>query len=73
VKFIVTFDDVSGSILAERALKHLSYPCMIDTAPRSLGTSCVYIIRTESQTQQELEGVLNGAEISWAKIIEQVQ
>jgi hypothetical protein len=70
VKFIITFNDVSGSLRTEQTLKHFSYPCAIDAAPRSLGTSCVYIIRTEAQTQEEIADILRNAEIGWAKIIE---
>jgi hypothetical protein len=70
VKFIITFNDVSGSLRTEQALKHLSRPCVIDAAPRSLGATCVYIIRTEAQTRDELADILRNAEISWAKIIE---
>jgi hypothetical protein len=70
VKFIITFNDVSGSLRTEQTLKHLSRPCVIDTAPRSLGATCVYIIRTEAQTQEEIADILRNAEITWAKIIE---
>jgi hypothetical protein len=70
VKFIITFNDVSGSLRTEQALKHLSLPCAIDAAPRSLGATCVYIIRTEAQTREELADILRNAEITWAKILE---
>jgi hypothetical protein len=70
VKFIITFNDVSGSLRTEQVLKHFSYPCAIDAAPRSLGATCVYIIRTEAQTQEEIADILRNAEIGWAKIIE---
>jgi hypothetical protein len=70
MKFIITFNDVSGSLRTEQVLKRLSYPCIIDAAPRSLGTTCVYIIRTEAQTQEEVASILEDAEIGWAKILE---
>jgi hypothetical protein len=69
VKFIVTFNDVSGSVRTEQVLKRLAYPCVIDTAPRALGTGCVYIIRTEAQSRDEIASILDDAEIDWAKII----
>jgi hypothetical protein len=72
VKFIVTFNDVSGSLRTEQALKRRSCPCVIDAAPRSLGASCIYIIRTEAQTREELAGILENAGIAWAKILEDV-
>jgi hypothetical protein len=70
MKFIVTFHDVSGSLRAEQALKHRALPCRIDAAPRSLGATCVYIIRAEAQTREELAAILQDAEIDWAKILE---
>jgi hypothetical protein len=70
VKFIITFNDVSGSLRTEQVLKHRSLPCVIDAAPRSLGATCVYIIRTEAQTREEIAAILQNAEIGWAKILE---
>jgi hypothetical protein len=70
VKFIITFNDVSGSVRTEQVLKRLAYPCVIDIAPRRLGAGCVYIIRTEAQTQDEISKPLEEAGIDWAKIIE---
>jgi hypothetical protein len=71
VKFIITFDDVSGSLRTEQVLKHRPYPCILDAAPRSLGASCMYIIRTEAQTREEITAILKNAEIRWVKIIEE--
>lgn len=71
MKFIITFDDVSGSLRTEQALKHRPYPCILDAAPRSLGASCVYIIRTEGRTREEITAILENAEIRWVKIIEE--
>lgn len=70
MKFIITFNDVSGSLRTEQVLKRIAYPCIIDAAPRSLGAGCVYIIRTEAQTREEIASILEDAEIDWAKIIE---
>jgi hypothetical protein len=70
MKFIITFHDVSGSLRTEQALKQRTLPCVIDAAPRSLGTSCVYIIRTEAQTREEIADVLESAGIPWAKILQ---
>lgn len=72
MKFIITFDDVSGSLRTEQALKHRSYPCILDAAPRSLGAKCVYIIRTEAQSREELAAILENAEIRWANIIDEL-
>jgi hypothetical protein len=69
VKFIITFNDVSGSVRTEQVLKRLAYPCVIDIAPRRLGAGCVYIIRTEAQNRDEIAAILDDAEIDWAKII----
>lgn len=71
MKFVITFDDISGSLRTEQVLRRLSYPCAIDAAPRGMGTNCVYIIRTEAETPEELAAVLRDAEIAWDGIIEQ--
>lgn len=70
MKFIITFDNVSGSIISEQALKAASYPCRLDTAPRSLGVGCVYVIRTEAPSPDEISAVLQNAGITWSKILE---
>ncbi|MDR2795615.1 MAG: DUF3343 domain-containing protein [Spirochaetaceae bacterium] len=69
MKFIITFNDVSGSLRTEQVLKRFAYPCVIDAAPRGLGAGCVYIIRTAAQTQEEIASILESAEIGWANII----
>ncbi|MDR0377611.1 MAG: DUF3343 domain-containing protein, partial [Spirochaetaceae bacterium] len=61
MKFIVTFNDVTGSLRTEQVLKHSPYPCVIDAAPRSLGASCIYIIRTEAPSSEEIAAVLKNA------------
>jgi hypothetical protein len=73
MKFIITFNDISGSLRTEQALKRRSQPCVIDAAPRSLGATCVYIIRTEAQTQKTLETTLADAGIEWANILEDAE
>ena len=69
MKLIITFEDVSGSLRTEQVLKHSPYPCVIDAAPRSLGASCTYIIRTEARTTEEIAEFLQNAGIGWTKII----
>lgn len=69
MKLIITFGEVSGSLRTEQVLKHSPYPCVLDAAPRSLGSSCVYIIRTEAQTVEEIAAFLQNAGIAWTKII----
>ncbi|MDR2659742.1 MAG: DUF3343 domain-containing protein [Spirochaetaceae bacterium] len=71
MKFIITFNDISGSLRTERVLKKLSYPCVLDAAPRGLGASCVYIIRTEAQKRDDVEAVLKNSQIIWDRIIEE--
>ncbi|MDR1250368.1 MAG: DUF3343 domain-containing protein [Treponema sp.] len=69
MKFIVTFDDVAGSLQTEQVLKRRGVSCVIDTAPRSLGASCGYIIRAEAQNREALAAVLGDAPIRWADIL----
>jgi hypothetical protein len=70
VKYIVTFYDVSGSLRTEQILKKLSYPCIVDAAPRSPGASCVYIIRTEARGPEEIKNILDEAGIAWKAVRE---
>jgi hypothetical protein len=70
VKFIITFQGVSGSLGAEQALKRAACPCAIDAAPRSLGASCVYIIRAQAPGPEELARILTEAHITWERILE---
>jgi hypothetical protein len=67
------FNDISGSVLTEQALKRRAYPCVVDIAPRALGAGCVYIVRTEAQTRDDLASILDEAEIGWTNIIQDEQ
>jgi hypothetical protein len=69
VKLIITFENVSGSLRTEQALKHSPYPCVLDAAPRCLGASCTDSIRTEARTTEEIAALLENEGIVWTKRI----
>jgi hypothetical protein len=69
MKYIITFEEVSGSLRTEQVLKRLSYPCSIDAAPRNLSASCVYIIRTQAESPEEIEDILRDAKIHWTQVL----
>jgi hypothetical protein len=56
MKLIFTFEEISDSIRSEAALREIGVAC----APRSLGVSCAYIIRVDTDAIDRVFAALQG-------------
>ncbi|MDR2865228.1 MAG: DUF3343 domain-containing protein [Spirochaetaceae bacterium] len=68
MNMLLSFHEMRDSLNGEQILKKAGFPCILDTAPRSLGPCCVYVIRTESDEAGPLADMLESAGIDFFKI-----
>jgi hypothetical protein len=70
VKTLFTFETVSAALDCELIFKGLEIPCRVIPAPRTLSSSCVYAVSTETGDPEGLGDLLRQRGAEYVKVFE---